>query len=392
MSLTIAVADIGFNIDGTSGGEVSIAIRLANGLMWSSLWSMIPCIASWPSRPVPDEPTQTSPTVTRTTGSLPSISFGHHQCSRGCFSYCRTAETDNTKDLTAESTGLEMFTGTVESKSHEGGLLVNFEGSSPALNAIMVRADDGTYIGKVDGVIGSTSRPLAHVAHVDRALDMDALVGVAVTVRAKQKPREDRDGQRRGDRRQGGRNSRGQRNDRRGGDRGGQRWDDRRQSGRDNRAAGTTKGGDRRGRQPGITFSDDWTRKLPNVSIPNRCNRCGAPRRGGEVEEAARRSSRPAVETTAAPFSTNRRDRERGGDALETTKVGTEDDRRGTETMATAGRRQGGRGDDRRGGRPPQRRTSEGNFRRSKGKRPGHAHNRPPRDFRAPRRFERKDE
>ena len=56
-----------------------------------------------------------------------------------------------------------MFTGTVESKSHEGGLLVHFDGSSPALNAIMVRADDGTYIGKVDGVIGSTDRPLAHV-------------------------------------------------------------------------------------------------------------------------------------------------------------------------------------------------------------------------------------
>ena len=63
-----------------------------------------------------------------------------------------------------------MFTGTVESKSHEGGLLVHFDGSSPALNAIMVRADDGTYIGKVDGVIGSTDRPLAHVAHVDLSL------------------------------------------------------------------------------------------------------------------------------------------------------------------------------------------------------------------------------
>ena len=74
-----------------------------------------------------------------------------------------------------------MFTGTVEARSHEGGLLVHFEGSSPALNAIMVRADDGTYIGKVDGVIGSTNHPLAHIAHIDRSLDMDALIGVSVT-------------------------------------------------------------------------------------------------------------------------------------------------------------------------------------------------------------------
>ncbi|DAC55904.1 MAG TPA: hypothetical protein D7I11_02255, partial [Candidatus Poseidoniales archaeon] len=99
-----------------------------------------------------------------------------------------------------------MFTGTVESKSHEGGLLVNFDGSSPALDAIMVRADDGTYVGKVDGVLGSTNHPLAHVAHVDRSLDMDTLIGVALTVRAKQKPREDRGRQREDNRRQGGRN------------------------------------------------------------------------------------------------------------------------------------------------------------------------------------------
>ena len=54
-----------------------------------------------------------------------------------------------------------MFTGTVE-PSHEGGLLVHFEGSSPALNAIMVRADDGVHR-KVDGVIGS-NHPLAHIS------------------------------------------------------------------------------------------------------------------------------------------------------------------------------------------------------------------------------------
>src|SRR6056300_1434559 len=84
-----------------------------------------------------------------------------------------------------------MFSGTVESKSHEGGLLVHFEGSSPSLNAIMVRSDDGTYIGKVDGVLGSTEHALAHIAHIDRSLDMEKLIGVQVTVRAK-KQREER--------------------------------------------------------------------------------------------------------------------------------------------------------------------------------------------------------
>ncbi|DAC57841.1 MAG TPA: hypothetical protein D7I08_05085 [Candidatus Poseidoniales archaeon] len=298
-----------------------------------------------------------------------------------------------------------MFTGTVESKSHEGGLLVNFEGSSPALNAIMVRADDGTYIGKVDGVIGSTNRPLAHVAHVDRALDMDALVGVAVTVRAKQKPREDRDGQRRGDRRQGGRDSRGQRNDRRGGDRGGQRWDDRRQSGRDNRGRrDDRRGGDRRGRQPGVTFSDnDWTCgscNNVNFSFRTECNRCGAPRRGGGGgggRSSGHRDRPQGGNDRRRSFAPrDRRDHRnpRGGgrprDDEGRNRGRPQGDRNDWQRRGD-GKREG-RGDDRRGGRPQQRRTSEGNFRRSKGKRPGHAHNRPPRDFRTPRRFERKDE
>ena len=111
-----------------------------------------------------------------------------------------------------------MFSGTIESRSHEGGLLVHFEGSSPALNAIMVRADDGVYIGKVDGVLGTTAHALAHVAHIDRSLDMDALVGVNVTVRAKQKRKEhaQRDDRRGGRDRfdnRGQRDGQGRRND-----------------------------------------------------------------------------------------------------------------------------------------------------------------------------------
>ena len=160
-----------------------------------------------------------------------------------------------------------MFSGTVESKSHEGGLLVHFDGASPALNAIMIRSDDGSYIGKVDGVIGSTDHPLAHIAHIDRSLDMDALIGVTVSVRPK-KPREERN-DRRDDRRQGGRDNRGFRNDRR---------DDRRQGGRDNRGFRNDRGGS------GQQEYNDWTcPKCNNSNFARRtvCNRCEEPRPAG---------------------------------------------------------------------------------------------------------------
>ena len=177
-----------------------------------------------------------------------------------------------------------MFTGTVEARSHEGGLLVHFEGSSPALNAIMVRADDGTYIGKVDGVIGSTNHPLAHIAHIDRSLDMDALIGVSVTVRAKQKPKEQRgdrrDTSRGSDRRDGGRNQRGGRDDR--GRRDNNRGFRNDRGGRDNRGFRSDRGGERQQRG---TFNDnDWTCpecKNSNFAFRNVCNRCEAPRPGG---------------------------------------------------------------------------------------------------------------
>ena len=84
-----------------------------------------------------------------------------------------------------------MFRGTVDRTSHEGGLLLTFSGSSPALGSIIVREEDGHYIGKVDAVLGSTEAPLAHVAHLDRKQDNDAFIGATVTIRAK-KEREER--------------------------------------------------------------------------------------------------------------------------------------------------------------------------------------------------------
>jgi len=166
-----------------------------------------------------------------------------------------------------------MFSGTVESKSHEGGLLVHFEGSSPSLNAIMVRSDDGTYIGKVDGVLGSTEHALAHIAHIDRSLDMEKLIGVQVTVRAK-KQREERS-------RNGGRFDDRNRNDRSSGgrwERNQGRSDHQRQNGRSNDR------NHRNGRSDRQEFNDDWDcPQCNNSNFARRteCNRCQAPRPQG---------------------------------------------------------------------------------------------------------------
>ncbi|MBH34350.1 MAG: hypothetical protein CMB74_02745 [Euryarchaeota archaeon] len=348
-----------------------------------------------------------------------------------------------------------MFTGTVEARSHEGGLLVHFEGSSPALNAIMVKADDGTYIGKVDGVIGSTNHPLAHIAHIDRSLDMDALIGVSVSVRAKKKREEsraERSSRDRGnDRRQGGREQRGFRNDRR---------DDRRQGGREQRGFRN----DRRGAQQ--QGANDWTcSSCGNVNFAFRteCNRCGAPRNGnseGHQQGQRRggyRNDRGGQRQQQGGYRNDRGGRQQGGYRND------RGDRGGGRRSSNGGQRGGGtfndndwtcsscnnvnfsfrtecnrcgaprpggggggggRRDDRghrsngyqqrgnnrgRGrdggqqrGRPPQgrggsrpqhRRSSDVQPRRARGKRSGHAHNQPPRDFRTPpKKFERKDD
>ena len=173
-----------------------------------------------------------------------------------------------------------MFSGSINSISHEGGLLLSFGGSSPALDSIIVRASDGVYIGKIDGVLGNTESPMAHVGHIDRKLDLSSLVGEEVTIRAK-KPREERYPSR--DRRDGGGRrdfDRGSR-DRRDG--GGRRDFDR--GSRDRRDGGGRGNFDRGSRDSGKTFAhNDW--ECPkcnnsNFSFRTECNRCGEPRSGG---------------------------------------------------------------------------------------------------------------
>ena len=84
-----------------------------------------------------------------------------------------------------------MFKAIVETKSHEGGLLAPFTGSSPALGSIIVRVDDGTYIGKIDAVLGNTDSPIAHIAHLDRKMNPDTFLGCEAQIRPKMAKRDD---------------------------------------------------------------------------------------------------------------------------------------------------------------------------------------------------------
>ena len=320
-----------------------------------------------------------------------------------------------------------MFTGTIESQSHEGGLLVRFEGSSPSLDAILVLAENGTYVGKVDGVLGSTNQPMAHIGHIDRELKLDDLLGSHVTIRAK-KPRQDREKFRRDSR-----DSRDSR-DRSGGN------DRRNDSHRNHRG----DRGDRR--EQGTSFNDnDWTCpecKNSNFAFRQVCNRCEAPRpggRGGSRDNGGRSDRRPqrdggryeqrggnnrqeiyndndwtCRECNNSNFAfrqvCNRCEAPRPGGGGGRSSGGRDGGRgygggnRGGDRRSGGGSRDGGRGygggdrggdrrssggDRRDNNRRPQ--SNDSNYRHAKGKRPGHAHNRGPNDLQ-PRKPDRYDD
>ena len=275
-----------------------------------------------------------------------------------------------------------MFSGTIDSMSHEGGLLLSFGGSSPALDSIIIRASDGVYIGKIDGVLGSSESPMAHVGHIDRKLDLNSLVGEEVTIRAK-KPREERypssrdRGSRDGSR---GNFDRGSRDRRDGGRRDGGRGNfdrgsrDRRDGGRGNFDRGS------RGRND--SNDGDWDcPKCNNSNFARRteCNRCGEPRgAGGGGRGNFERGSRDRRDGGRGNFDRGSRDRRDGG---------RRDGGRGNFDRGSRDRREGGR---REFSNRDENRTKpkENNFRKSKGKRAGHAHNNAPKPI-VPRKFSR---
>ena len=290
-----------------------------------------------------------------------------------------------------------MFIGSIDSHSHEGGLLASFTGPSPALGSIIVSSDDGTYIGKIDAVLGGTESPIAHIAHLDRKMDASQFIGIDVKIRPKVE-REDRFDRSRGDRNERRRND----------DRGGKRddWrdsrrDNRRDIGRDNRRGNDRdnrfrgndrnerrRNNDRGGRRDSRydsrpprrdnrrdsrdrnynrperkTFTDnDWEcKKCNNINFSFRteCNRCGEPKPGGGGNNRDRGQQRD-----------NRQRRDRGARR-----------ERGPRRDDRPSRGGGQRRDDRQGREKRARRERDPNapkFRRARGKSSGHAHNRGP--------------
>ena len=211
-----------------------------------------------------------------------------------------------------------MFKAVVESHSHEGGLLAPFTGSSPALGSIIVRVDDGTYIGKIDGVLGNTDSPIAHIAHLDRKINPDSFLGCEAQIRPKThkqdesrqqsnryENRDRRDNRRSRDRdsnrRDSGRgNFRDRDSNRRDSRRGNFRDRDsnRRDSGRGNFRDRDSRNNRSHGREKKIFADNDWTCAKcnnSNFSFRKECNRCGEPKgsNSGGGNNRDRRDNRP---------------------------------------------------------------------------------------------------
>ena len=145
------------------------------------------------------------------------------------------------------------FSGTVERESHEGGLLVAFEGRAPRLGATL-RIIGGKPIGKVNSVIGAVDRALIHIHPIPEEIESSNAIGSPVEIA----PRERWKNQGRG-------------------------RDRERRSPRDDRR------NDRRGRQDG-NKGEDWTCpkcKNSKFAFRKKCHRCEAvrPRGGGGRNE-----------------------------------------------------------------------------------------------------------
>ncbi len=69
-----------------------------------------------------------------------------------------------------------MFRGNVVRPSHEGGLLISFTGSSPALGST-IETEKGVRLGKVDTVLGSVHNPWVHIYPVSKGLDIVDVLG-----------------------------------------------------------------------------------------------------------------------------------------------------------------------------------------------------------------------
>ena len=88
-----------------------------------------------------------------------------------------------------------MFRGNVVRPSHEGGLMISFTGSSPALGS-SIETENGVRLGKVDTVLGSIHNPWVHVYPIAKGLDVVDVLGQNAIITNKKsfqksKPRRD---------------------------------------------------------------------------------------------------------------------------------------------------------------------------------------------------------
>ncbi len=110
------------------------------------------------------------------------------------------------------------FSGTVDRESHEGGLLVSFEGRAPRLGATL-RIIGGKPIGKVNSVIGAIDRAFVHIHPITDQIEVTSTIGSPVEIAPREKKEyrgRGRDSYSKRDSRRDGR--RGGNNDRKGGD------------------------------------------------------------------------------------------------------------------------------------------------------------------------------
>ena len=159
------------------------------------------------------------------------------------------------------------FSGTVSSESHEGGLLISFEGRAPKLGA-GIRITGGKTLGRVETVLGPIEGALVHVHPLNEGIDAVSAIGSPVEIAPRGRVNRGRQNRRSGESKfRRGRDSRS---------------DSRRGNGQ--RGRGRKFGGDRgSSMKPG-----DWRcPKCKNHNYANKkvCNRTGCeepkPRGGG---------------------------------------------------------------------------------------------------------------
>ena len=80
------------------------------------------------------------------------------------------------------------FSGRVDRESHEGGLLISFEGRPPRLGA-RIRVRGGKILGKVETVIGPIGSPLIHVHPLYDGIDVRASVGSPIEIAPRENSR-----------------------------------------------------------------------------------------------------------------------------------------------------------------------------------------------------------